>query len=93
MINELHLCLGTAVMPTVYSDSLSYYEDLCKCQEKINEIIKDINSNLSDYIDRNFNKLMVNAIYDSENETILLKKELISSTCLHTYSNDTLKIG
>ena len=30
------------VLPLVYDESLSYYEVLCKCAEKLNEIIKDM---------------------------------------------------
>ena len=31
------------VLPTVYDDSLSYYECLCKFAEKLNEIVAFVN--------------------------------------------------
>lgn len=37
------------VLPTVYSDSLSYYEELCKFVEKLNEVI-DFANNLTDEV-------------------------------------------
>lgn len=37
------------VLPLVYDDSLSYYEVLCKCTEKVNELIENFN-NLPDII-------------------------------------------
>ena len=83
------------VLPTVYSDSLSYYEEVCQLSEKINEIVRDINDNLSSYIDKNLNDIMVNAIYDEDTETIILSKELVTSSETHTYdaSTNTLKVG
>lgn len=85
----------TPVLPTAYGDGLSYYEEICKLTEKINEIIKDINDNLSSYIDNYFNGIMVNAVYDEENETIILSKELVTTSDTHTYnaSTNTLIVG
>ena len=37
------------VLPTVYSDALSYYEEICKYAEKLNEVI-DLCNSLSDDI-------------------------------------------
>ena len=67
------------VLPTVYDDSLSYYEQLCKLTNKMNETVEFINGNLSEviqnYIDKKFNDLMINVIYDEATETIILKNE------------------
>lgn len=45
----------------------------------MNEIVDFINGNLSEviqnYIDKKFNDLMMNAIYDEATETIILKNE------------------
>ena len=32
------------VLPLVYDDSLSYYELLCKCVDKLNEVIEDVDA-------------------------------------------------
>ena len=85
----------TPVLPTAYGDALSYYEEICKLSEKINEIIKDINDNLTSYIDTYFNGIMINAAYDEESETIILSKELVTTSDTHTYnaSTNTLIVG
>ena len=68
-------CCG--VLPQVYGDGLSYYEELCKLQSKINEIVKYSNNELTEqlknYIDMRFNSIMLEAIYDEVTETITLK--------------------
>ena len=64
------------ILPLVYDDSLSYYEQLCKLTSKMNEIIEFVNGNITEniqkYIDEKFNELMINAIYDENSETISL---------------------
>ena len=66
------------VLPLVYDDSLSYYEQLCKLTNKMNELVEFINSNFSEqiqnYLDKKFDDLMINAIYDEAIETIVLEK-------------------
>lgn len=83
------------VLPTVYGDALSYYEEVCKMTEKMNEIIEDINTNLSKYFDENFNKFMMDAVYDEANERIVLSKKVIVSSDVHSYDADTntIKVG
>lgn len=75
-------CYSNKVLPLVYDDTLSYYETLCKVVAKINEVIAYVDSQSSDYIkeliDEKFNSLMINAIYDAENETIILKEGVIN---------------
>lgn len=67
------------ILPVSYDNSLSYYEQLCKLTDKMNEIVEFINGNFSEviqnYIDKKFNDLMMNAIYDEATETIILKNE------------------
>lgn len=81
MDNVLYPC-GAKVLPLTYDDSLSYYEQLCKLTSKMNEIINFINTNaddaLKEYIDTQFNNLIINAIYDEGTETITLKKDVKS---------------
>lgn len=73
---------GAKILPLTYDDSLSYYEQVCKLTTKMNEIINIINTNvnevLKEYIDSQFNNLIINAIYDESNEIITLKKDVKS---------------
>lgn len=66
------------ILPLVFDDSMSYYETLCKLVYTVNQLIELINGNLSDiikqYIDEQFNNIMITAIYDPATETILLKE-------------------
>lgn len=66
------------ILPVTYDDSLSYYEQVCKLTDKMNEIIDFINGDISEriqqYIDERFDTLMINAIYDESTETIILEK-------------------
>lgn len=41
MIRPIKMCC-TPILPTAYGDALSYYEEICKLTEKMNEIIADI---------------------------------------------------
>lgn len=70
------------ILPITYDDSLSYYEQVCKLTTKMNEIIDFINTGaneaLKEYIDTQFNNLIINAIYNENAETITLKKDVKS---------------
>lgn len=81
MDKVLYPC-GAKILPLTYDDSLSYYEQVCKLTTKMNEIINVINTNvnevLKEYIDSQFNNLIINAIYDENKETITLKKDVKS---------------
>lgn len=85
----------TPILPTAYGDALSYYEEICKLSEKMNEIISDINDNLTNYIADNFNNIMIDAIYDADNERIVLSKEIVVTSDVHSYSSETntIKVG
>ena len=61
-------------LPSVYSEELTNMEMIAKLTQKINEIVEEINNELEHYIDVNFNNIMINAIYDPETETIILRK-------------------
>lgn len=85
----------TPVLPTAYSDALSYYEEVCKLSEKINEIIKDVNDNFYNYFETYFSGIIANAVYDEQTETIILSKEIVTSSDTHTYNanTNTLTVG
>ena len=81
------------VLPTVYSDTLSYYEELNKVVQKMNEIIGDINNNFTNYIDEYFKGIIANAVYNESTETIVLSKELSIVGDVHTYDVNTNTLG
>lgn len=78
-MDKVFIPCSAKILPVSYDYSLSYYEQLCKLTNKMNEIVEFINGNLSEviqnYIDKKFNDLMINAIYDEATETIILKNE------------------
>lgn len=57
-------------------DSLTQYQLLSKLSEKVNELISVFNdtvdTKIKDYIDVQFNNIMLNTMYDSESETLTL---------------------
>lgn len=60
------------VLPLVYDDSLSYYEQVCKVSGKVNELIGIINDKLETYIRQELDKMFIDAMYDAETETLIL---------------------
>lgn len=66
------------IIPLEYAESLSYMEWLIQLTKNQNEISKllsgDIDSLIEEYIDKRFDNLMINAIYDEETETIYFQK-------------------
>ena len=66
------------IIPLEYAESLSYMEWLIQLTKNQNEISKllsgDIDNLIEEYIDKRFNNLMINAIYDEQTETIYFQK-------------------
>lgn len=60
-------------LPTIYGDSFSYYEELCKLSGKVNEIIQVINDQLESMIRMQLDKLFIDAMYDADTETLILQ--------------------
>lgn len=77
-MDKVFIPCSIKILPVSYDDSLSYYEQLCKLTNKMNELVEFINSNFSEqiqnYLDKKFDDLMINAIYDEATETIVLEK-------------------
>lgn len=64
------------VIPLAFDESLSYYEQICRINKKVNELISIFNGQLSEelqkYIDERFNDIMLDTMYDAETETLIL---------------------
>ena len=69
-------CCTRLTLPLAFNDSMSYLEDVCAIEHKINEIIDIINNTINEelekYINKHFNNIMMNALYEAENETLIL---------------------
>ena len=70
------MCGSIGALPTSYLISLSYEEQLIYLCNKMDEVINFINDNIDseihEYIDQRFNEIMLNAMYDSTTETLIL---------------------
>ena len=66
-------------LPSSYLASMTYEEQLIYLCRKLDEVIGWANNQLSEelrkYIEDNFNDMMLNALYDSETETLQLYME------------------
>lgn len=71
-------CVNASIgaLPTSYLASLSYEQQLIYLCRKMDEIINFINNKIDDqlkeYIDERFNDIMLDAMYDSATETLIL---------------------
>lgn len=78
-MDKVFIPCSAKILPLTYDDSLSYYEQLCKLTNKMNELVNFVNGEISttiqNYLDQHFNDIMINAIYDESTETIILEKE------------------
>lgn len=82
-------------LPAAFDESLSYEEQLRKLALSIKAIKVNLDNNLSKYIFDNLDKIMIEVLYDADAETILLKKEIKTSSETHSLdiSEKTIKIG
>lgn len=76
-LNNINLCCGMiGALPTSYMVSLSYEEQLILLSKKMEEIINFMNNTLStelkNYINNEFNNIMLNSMYEEETETLIL---------------------
>ena len=73
-IEKLNINYINKVMPTVYDDSLSYYEVLSKVLYKLNEIIENVgDTNLKEVIDEINNKIQEIENYKEEIDEVINK--------------------
>ena len=75
-INKACMCYTAKVIPLAFDESMSYYEQLCKLTAKMNELINFANNELTEqlkeYINQEFNNMMVDSMYDATTETLVL---------------------
>lgn len=75
-IKNIRQCYSQKVIPLAFDESLSYYENICKLVAKMNEIIDFANNELSEelktYIDKRFNDIMLDTMYEAETETLIM---------------------
>ena len=73
-VNRLYPSIGA--IPTSYLISLSYEEQLIYLCRKIDEVINVINGSIDEilehYIEQKFNDIVLNTLYESETETLVL---------------------
>lgn len=70
------MCSSIGALPTSYLASLSYEEQLIYLTRKMDEIINfinnDVTSQIRDYINQEFNNIMMDTLYDPLTETLTL---------------------
>ncbi len=71
-------CINATIgaLPTSYLESLSYEQQLIYLCRKMDEMINFINNNITkqikEYINEEFNNIMLNSMYEAETETLIL---------------------
>lgn len=87
-INNVNMCGCFPSLPSAYSDSLSYYEQLEILTAKMNEIITALDEDytvlVKEYLDKYFNSIMVDATYKENTKTLILSKIAVTDG-VHTY--------
>lgn len=87
-INNVNMCGCFPSLPSAYSDSLSYYEQLEILTAKMNEIITALDEDytvlVKEYLDKYFNSIMIDATYKEDTKTLILSKIAVADG-VHTY--------
>ena len=73
-MNIKPICIypGNKVLPEVYDDALSYYEDILALQTKMNELVEAINTSFVDLVRASINKWLVDSMYEASLEKITI---------------------
>lgn len=83
-------------------DSITYYQLLSQVYEQskknaqdIDTIKKEANNYIKSWLNSNINKFLLDTNYVENEEKLIIKNStlLTSTSCLHTYKNDTMIIG
>lgn len=87
-INSVNMCGCFPSLPSAYSDSLSYYEQLEVLTNTMNDIISALNDDytklVKQYLDKYFNSIMIDATYKENTKTLVLSKIAVADG-VHTY--------
>lgn len=79
MIEKAKLCPTIGMIPSSYFTSMTYEEQLLWLCKKMNEIIDFANNNLSEqlkeFINNEFNNMIINTMYETDTETLVLYLE------------------
>lgn len=72
------------VLPLVFDDSLSYYEQICKIQTAVNSLYDiisgDITDTIAEYITTHLNDFLLQASYSANTNSIILQNNTSSSS-------------
>lgn len=82
------------VLPLVYDDSLSYYEVLCKVQQKLNELI-EINNTIRDEIHKEYVEILETAkqVTEAVTTTTQARDEVLSlKQATEQYAHDVVTV-
>ena len=75
-VNNCNCNLLFKSIPLAFDESMSYYEQICRLTSKMNELIDFANNELSEelkaYIDKRFNDIMLDTMYEPETETLIM---------------------
>lgn len=83
-------------------DSITYYQllsQVCEQSKKnaqdINTIKNEANNYIKNWLESNINNFMLDTNYVENEEKLIIKNStlLTSTSCLHTYKNNTMIIG
>lgn len=83
-------------------DSITYYQLISQVYEQskknaqdIDTIKKEANNYIKSWLNSNINKFLLDTNYVENEEKLIIKNStlLTSTSCLHTYKNDTMIIG
>lgn len=87
-INSVNMYGCFPSLPSAYSDSLSYYEQLEVLTNTMNDIISALNDDytklLKQYLDKYFNSIMIDATYKEDTKTLVLSKIAVADG-VHSY--------
>lgn len=92
-IDKISTCCQK-VLPLVYDESLSYYEVLCKVQQKLNELIK-INNNIRDEIHKEYVDILeaVKTVTETVTSVTAMRDEVLTlKQATEQYANDVVTV-
>lgn len=92
-VNKISVCCQK-VLPLVYDESLSYYEVLCKVQQKLNELIK-INNQIRDEVHKEYVEILEvsKQVTDAVASTTKMRDEVLTlKQATEQYAQDVVTV-